>query len=248
MRFQILMAFVLFSSIAFSQNKGQVTITSKGNLPMFLLVNDALQHSQATDTIHIYFSYGSYNIKVIYTDSLTFIEKNIFINSDEHNHYEFYQQDSLVNIRLIGQYLGTTRGENLLDYTSSSNGSYQQLLSIFNDENFVKKLLTGANDYQGKKGCENPDYINKYELIEKINEAYLTKQKTQIIEKAFNEKCLKTSDIYDILNAIDYEDIRLELLQKYTSSIFDLDNFFKLSDLFSIKQHREAFNKLKNTL
>ncbi|MFP5471008.1 MAG: DUF4476 domain-containing protein [Bacteroidia bacterium] len=248
MRFQILMALFLFPFSFFSQDNANTTITSKSNLPMLLLVNDVVQSTETSDTIHAIFSHGSYNLKIIYADSLKYIEKNIFVSTEEHTHYEFFKQDSTVNLRLVGQYFGETRDENFVSHQPSSSNSYEQLVSLLKDEPFVKKLFTGATDYQGKRGCESPNYINKYELISKINGAFLTKQKTQLIEKTFDSKCLKVSDVFDVLKAIDYEDVRLELLQKYKTSIFDLDNINNLSALFAIKQHQEAFNNLKKQL
>lgn len=246
MKFQILTATLLLSLSLYSQSRGKITITSKGELPVYLLINDALQNEVVSDTLHVEMGYGSFNFKVIYADSLLFSEKNIFIQINEHLHYEFFKQDTLLDLKLVGQYLGAEHESNIFQFNSSSKNTYERLVSLLNNEEFVKELFVGTDNYQGKKGCEKPDYINKFALIEKINDAYLTRQKVKLIDEAFLGNCLKVSDMKDILRTIDYEDIRLELLSKYKASVFDIDNFKELKSLFTIKQHQEAFNKLND--
>lgn len=245
MKFQVLFFLVLFSFLGYAQ-EGTVTITSKKNLPLYVLVNDVLQNEVAEDTLHITLKEGSVNFKVISPDSLRFTEQNIFVQRNKNIQYEFSIENSAADIKIIGEYLFETKQQNNIDYKPQSNNHIKEvLLQKINNIEFVNKLFS-YNSYSGKKGCDNPDYINKYELIRKIEDYPFTNIKVDIIIRELSGKCIKVDDIKDLIVLIDYEDIRLDCLMQLKPFVYDIDNLQLLSTLFKLKQSQETFQELKN--
>lgn len=220
--------------------EGMLTLTSKKNIPLFLIVNDALQNEVPKDTIHILLPNGSNNIKIVLIDSLKFCEKNIFIQNDNNQHYQFSIENSIADLNIIGECLFKVKEANQIIYKKTNQNSFEFLKNYFSNSTFVSSIFNQVS-YNGKKGCVYPSYINKYQLIEEISTALLTTQKVKIIIKNLTDKCIKIEDLYDILIKIDYEDTRLDLIHRLKPYIFDLDNLNELEKLFSICQYKEAF-------
>jgi hypothetical protein len=243
MKYLVLAVIICSLNIAFSQNT--ITITSE-KLPVVVMANDVLQNEVPSKTIHLSnIPDGSISIKIISIDSLLFTEKNVFTTNDEHPHFEFSVKNKAAFVRLIGEYRDSIPQEHLTSLNLSYNNSFAKLLELTKNETFVTSLNEFAS-YQGKKGCDKPQRINKFDLMQHVESAYLTRQKTSIILNALDEKCISTSDMKEILLWIDFEDVRLSMISQLQAQIFDIDNLSLLDELFTIKQNQEQFNTLKN--
>ena len=74
--------FFLFSNFSsgFAQNS-KLSITSNSG-KFFLFVNNIIQNENPTDSIHLNsFDEGSYTVKIINTDSISSVEKNIYLTN-----------------------------------------------------------------------------------------------------------------------------------------------------------------------
>jgi len=243
MKYLVLAVTICSLNIAFSQNT--ITITSE-KLPVVVMANDVLQNEAPSKNIHLSnIPDGSITLKIISIDSLVFLEKNVFTANDEHPHFEFSVKNKVAFVRLIGEYRDSIAQEQLTPLNLTYSNSFAKLLELTKNEAFVTSLNEFAS-YQGKKGCEKPQRINKFELMQKVESTYLTRQKTSIILNALDDKCISASDMKDILLWIDFEDIRLSMITQLQTHIFDIDNLSILDELFSIKQNQEQFNTLKN--
>jgi hypothetical protein len=245
MKFQFVYLFLFFVNTAFTQVSNKLTITSQ-KLPFVVLVNDVLQAEQPSTALHLKdLQDGSFDVKIVLLDSLKIEEKSIFVSNNEHLHIEIGAKKGVTFLRIVGQYLDSLQPDQLTSLQLNDNNTQKKLLQLTKNEAFVAKLSPFAN-YTGKSGCNNPIKIDKQKLITQVEDALLTRQKTNLILSELSDKCISIADLKSVLEFIDYEDVRLAIIHELKLNLFDIDNLNQLDGLFTIKQNQEEFNRFKN--
>ncbi len=236
----------ILSQIGFSQN-AKISLTSNSG-KLFLMMNNIIQNNQPKDSLHIQnIDEGSYSIKIIDVNNLTSAEKTIYINNDQHQQYEYYVEDSIAFIRLIGNYTENIPDSLFINHSINEKLPIDSLYKHTSDSLKLNSLLYPTN-YSGKTGCNLPSFINTQLITQKIENQLLTSKKKTLILNELKGKCIQVSDLKLILKTIDYEDTKLNIIKLLSTQIYDLGNLNELNNLFNIRGYQDAFNEFKSTL
>ena len=93
-------------------------------------------------------------------------------------------------------------------------------------------------------GCSIPMNSSEFEsLKEEIESNYFQNKRTEIIEDALKSDCFTTDQLISLIELIEYQDVRLELLLSAKESIYDIGNYGRLESLLQFKRDIETFRK-----
>lgn len=225
----------------------KISITSNSG-HFFVLMNNVIQNPSPKDSIHISsLSEGSYNLKLINTDSIVSVDKTIFINSNQHVQYEHSVEDSIAFLRLIGNYTEVIPDSTYLKFSTTITTPVDSIFQYTTDSLKLHSLLY-SNNYKGKTGCQTPNLINTQRIIQEINKQMLTRKKREVILSELKNQCIQVKTLHIILETIEYEDSKLNIIKLLSDSIYDIENLDKLDTLFNIRGYQDAFNDLKQSL
>lgn len=223
---------------------GKLSITSQSGR-MLVLIDNVIQNETPTDSLHLKeLPEGSFSIKIINTDSLSTLDKTIYINENNHEHYEHFIEGSTALLRLVGNYASPLPDSLLLPFKNDQVIKPEIIFAQFNDSSQVEIAQLFSGNYAGKTGCNFPSLLNLNRIDKKINEQPFTKRKKDVLINELLQKCIKVEDLKTLLQNIDYEDAKLNIIQQLIPYIYDVDNLSLLSELFNLQNNKETFATL----
>lgn len=119
-----------------------------------------------------------------------------------------------------------------LDSTFSVNDS------IFEARNMT---ISAALAIPSVVGCSPPSR-NFGQLLGAVEGKTFAYEKEKLITKIIEENCLLTNQLFQLINILDYEDKKFNLIAKAYENTYDLNNFGKLNELFLLEKYQEMFD------
>ncbi len=90
-------------------------------------------------------------------------------------------------------------------------------------------------------GC-SPPTTNFGTLFQKVKSVDFAFQKEQLITSIVSNHCLKADQIKKLVDQIDYEDKKLEMVKKAYDHTYDQNNFYSLRSLFYLEKYQKDFD------
>ncbi|MEX1191458.1 MAG: DUF4476 domain-containing protein [Brumimicrobium sp.] len=98
--------------------------------------------------------------------------------------------------------------------------------------------------YSGYVNCNRGVLLsNLDELNKSVAEASFTDEKMKIIKQATKYNCLRVSDIEELSENFNFESDQLTFMKWAFDKTYDIDNFYKLSSLFSFSSSKDELDK-----
>ena len=106
---------------------------------------------------------------------------------------------------------------------------------------FNEELLNSVSFVPSVIGCSPPSQ-NFNQLMLQIAKETFSFKRIGLINKILKNNCLRVSQIRELLESIDYEDKRFELLNLAYQHTYDLNNFYQLKSLFLLEKYTKDFD------
>ena len=227
-----------------SQNgTNQLEINTKDSSYISVFVNQRLISSAFTNKILIEnLRIESHQISIALDSSLQKIDKTIFFEKKETIIYlELILNDSIPQLIYNGE-------SEINDFERDSNQVvyiyYDSIVVLDSTSNLKIPLNNDLISYDGPKGCKQ--YIDGIDsILIDLENIFSSEKKLNYLESTLNTVCVSTKHLKTLLESISYEDHRIELCEKlYPQSIYDLDNFHSLIELFKFEKSKNLFLKI----
>ncbi len=236
-----------------AQITNNISIKSTDSTCFFVFINDILQNSTPFYNIKISdYTEKSMKLKILIPDSSRqVIEKSIFFEETlKETSAELIYAQNNYKFRYTGE---VAIGVNPIDTNQLIIPFHNSILvldSLYLKDStfFTDSLLTNPDisvSYKGTIGCKEP-LDDAEPLIENIKAELFSSKKLTLAKKGLTNHCYSINDIKSILSLFEFDDQKLELSFLSYSCAYDLENFYRLKELFLLNSSIDKFEKFLN--
>lgn len=247
-----------FSSIcfsAFAQNS-KLIFSSKANLIFKISINNVAQHIDFTNDLTIVSVTGerNYSLQIlIKNDTVTYKQSIYVVDENVTQFYEVTSSKVILKKIITGAYLiKKTANKIVVPFAETALNSKDTLVVISDSlavdtsykipfENYYK-----MPDYVGKIGCPFPIKPEQLtEVLLQLQQLNLDDRKMNLV-KDFKENnldfCLTMQQTSDIINKIQFDETKIELVKFLYPFVYDQDNLLFLKPSFN---YENSYDELK---
>lgn len=131
-------------------------------------------------------------------------------------------------------YSGYTQNQSSSNYNSNQNS--QVNINIINN--------VGAQETQYGGGCNAPVSADRFEDMQRrVDNQMLSDDKLRIAKQIIKTNCITAYQLTQIMESFSFDDSRLELAKYAYDYIYDIGNFYKVSDALNFISNREELEE-----
>lgn len=217
---------VFIGNSVYSQLAG-LKIQSPDSLEFYIHIDDFI--TPDTSAVAFEFSFqeifqptGNIRLKA---DSLTAISFDLNLSE---GYLEIYEITEIGSSYLIVPFLKTLIVQDtIIEVIDNINQNYTKRVAAIIPDNI---------------GCKSPSRNFNFEF-QKIKNNTFSFKKEKLIYSYLDKNCLYVNQIQSLIQLIDYEDKKIDLLKTAYKNTYDIDNFIKLRSMFLLEKYQILFDE-----
>jgi len=261
----ILLSFLILNSI-YSQNLRNLVIVSAENHNFTAYVNQQKINYQPSKMVKVTGLTDRYYNVTIYVGKWTNpIKANLYIPPSSEIVYEFYVAN---NEFPQGQFLvrdvfplnngQTNNGNNTFPWNeNTSNNNQQGTINININNNSNSNSSSNANNnsnagggtvyvpgYAGDVGCTPPLTSDRFNsMLNTIEKQSFSDTKLKVAKQIISSNCITVNHLVRILKLFSFEDTKLKLAKFSYDYVYDIENYYKVNNVFSFDSSIDELDK-----
>jgi len=101
-----------------------------------------------------------------------------------------------------------------------------------------------VDGYSGKTGCSQPVSSERFKsMMESVNNASFAEDQVRVAKRILKTNCLTIDNLVLILEEISFDEDQLELAKFAYEHVYDLDNYYKVYNVFSFSKSGEELEE-----
>ena len=247
----ILLLLFIVNSI-FSQNLRNLVIVSAENYNFTAYVNQQKINISPMKMVKVSgLNSNYYNVTLYVGNRIKPLKANLYIPPSSEIVYEFYVAN---NEFPKGQFLvrnifplnsgQTANGNNTFPWNGNTSNNNQQgyiNININNNSNSNSNSGTNSNGnniyvpgYIGEVGCTPPLSSNRFNsMLNTIEKQSFSDSKLKVAKQILRSNCVTVNHLIKILELFDFEDTKLKLAKFAYDYVYDIENYYKVNNVFS---------------
>lgn len=198
-----------------------------------LQINNTVQQGVLTYMVPKFFQ-GS----LIYSDS----KKNDFTNEGNISINMNLSEDGF-NISMNSDGSSSQNHQNNTS-NSETSSSHQSQVSNINSQTNSDETVIYVPGYNGDVGCTNPVKEDRFEdMMESVEDASFAEDKVRVCKRILKTNCLIIDQLVLMLEEISFDEDQLELAKFAYDHVYDLENYYKVYDVFSFSKSGEELEE-----
>jgi hypothetical protein len=227
-----------------------------------LYINNVLINSQATDEVRVAgLTDNFYNVKVVFPQQQFVVQDNLYIPPLSEISYELvyispdrFSFDLMDVIPLGSESAGANNTFDWENLTPGISGNINiQIINQNNNQNNTSTTLPPdegitevvyVEGYEGDIGCQPPITPDRFQsMLSIIKEQDFDDTKSQIAKQIISSNCMVVSQLVQILQLFNFDDVKLELAKYAFDYIYDVENYYMVNKVFTFDTDKEELNK-----
>ena len=124
---------------------------------------------------------------------------------------------------------------------SSTSQSHDSNINSHTNSN---ENIIYVQGYNGNIGCSTPVKEERFEdMMESVEDASFAEDKVRVCKRILKTNCLIIDQLVQMLEEISFDEDQLELAKFAYDHIYDLENFYKVYDVFSFSKSGEELEE-----
>lgn len=112
------------------------------------------------------------------------------------------------------------------------------------ESNSQETTVVYVDGYSGKIGCSTPVSEERFKsMMESIDNASFAEDKVRVAKRILKTNCLTIDNLALILEEISFDEDQLELAKFAYDHVYDLENYYKVYDVFSFSKSGEELEE-----
>ena len=152
-----------------------------------------------------------------------------------------------INMNINQNGLNVSMGmDNNQNNSQSSTSSYDKELTSSNtyESNSHETNVVYVDGYSGKIGCSTPVSEDRFKsMMESVNNASFAEDKVRVAKRILKTNCLTIDYLVLILEEISFDEDQLDLAKFAYDHVYDLENYYKVYDVFSFSKSGEELEE-----
>ena len=125
-----------------------------------------------------------------------------------------------------------------------NSNSYQSNDSNINSHTNSNENIIYVPGYNGNIGCSNPVKEERFEdMMESVEDASFAEDKVRVCKRILKTNCLIIDQLIMMLEEISFDEDQLELAKFAYDHVYDLENYYKVYDVFSFSKSGEELEE-----
>jgi len=258
----ILFLLLIISNI-YSQN---LVIVSAENYNFTAYINQQKINSQPSKMVKVTgLTDRYYNVTIYVGNRINPMKANLYIPPSSEIVYEFYVAN---NEFPQGQFLvrdvfplnngQTNSGNNIFPWNGNTSNNNQQgtiNININNNSNSNSNSNVNNNSnagsgniyipgYIGEIGCTPPLTSSKFNtMLSTINKQSFSDTKLKVAKQIISSNCITVNHLVKILELFSFEDTKLKLAKFSYDYVYDIENYYKVNNVFSFDSSIDELDK-----
>ena len=122
--------------------------------------------------------------------------------------------------------------------------SHQNQVSNTNSQTDIVEPVIYVPGYNGDVGCTNPVQEDRFEdMMESVEDASFAEDKVRVCKRILKTNCLIIDQLVLMLEEISFDEDQLELAKFAYDHVYDLENYYKVYDVFSFSKSGEELEE-----
>ena len=150
-----------------------------------------------------------------------------------------------INQQGLNVAMGMDNNQNNSQTSTTSNQSYNtNSTSNTNETNSQETNVVYVDGYSGKIGCSTPVSEDRFKsMMESIDNASFAEDKVRVAKRILKTNCLTIDNLVLILEEISFDEDQLDLAKFAYDHVYDLENYYKVYDVFSFSKSGEELEE-----
>ena len=128
--------------------------------------------------------------------------------------------------------------------TTTNNNNINPTPANTNGTNSTPTNTVYADGYSGKIGCSQPVSSERFKsMMESVNNASFAEDQVRVAKRILKTNCLTIDNLVLILEEISFDEDQLELAKFAYEHVYDLDNYYKVYNVFSFSKSGEELEE-----
>ena len=104
-----------------------------------------------------------------------------------------------------------------------------------------------VSGYNGRVGCTPPVSEQRFsQMINSVKNQSFSDDKQRVTKQILKSNCMTVDQLLDLLNEFSFDDAKLETAKFAYDYIYDVENYFKVFDIFSFSSSGEELEQYIN--
>ena len=150
-----------------------------------------------------------------------------------------------INQQGLNVSMGMDNNQNSSQTSTTSNQSYDtNSTPNTNETNSQETNVVYVEGYSGKIGCSTPASEDRFKsMMESIDNASFAEDKVRVAKRILKTNCLTIDNLVLILEEISFDENQLDLAKFAYDHVYDLENYYKVYDVFSFSKSGEELEE-----
>ena len=150
-----------------------------------------------------------------------------------------------INQQGLNVSMGMDNNQNSSQTSTTSNQSYNtNSTPNTNETNSQETNVVYVEGYSGKIGCSTPVSEDRFKsMMESIDNASFAEDKVRVAKRILKTNCLTIDNLVLILEEISFDEDQLDLAKFAYDHVYDLENYYKVYDVFSFSKSGEELEE-----
>ena len=133
---------------------------------------------------------------------------------------------------------------NAYNSSQASSNAYNPPPSNQNMQQTNQPNVVYVQGYNGRIGCSNPVNKERFDsMMESVEDASFAEDKVRVAKRILKTNCLTIDNLVMILEEISFDEDQLELAKFAYDHVYDLENYYKVYDVFSFSKSGEELEE-----
>lgn len=150
-----------------------------------------------------------------------------------------------INQQGLNVSMGMDNNQNNSQLSNPSNQSYYTNPAPNTYEsNEQETNVVYVDGYSGKIGCSTPVSEDRFKsMMESVDNASFAEDKVRVAKRILKTNCLTIDNLVLILEEISFDEDQLDLAKFAYDHVYDLENYYKVYDVFSFSKSGEELEE-----
>jgi hypothetical protein len=128
--------------------------------------------------------------------------------------------------------------------STTNNNNINPTPANTNGTNSTPTNTVYVDGYSGKIGCSQPVSSERFKsMMESVNNASFAEDQVRVAKRILKTNCLTIDNLVLILEEISFDEDQLELAKFAYEHVYDLDNYYKVYNVFSFSKSGEELEE-----
>jgi hypothetical protein len=131
-----------------------------------------------------------------------------------------------------------------MNTNENSSQNNQSHVSNINSDINTEETVIYVPGYNGDVGCSHPVKEDRFEdMMQSVEDASFAQDKVRVCKRILKTNCLIIDNLILMLEEISFDEDQLELAKFAYDHIYDLENYYKVYDVFSFSKSGEELEE-----